>query len=164
MNLDQTPLKFVPVSHHTLAKKGTKSVAIAGSSDKRSITGTFTITLGGKFLPLQLIYGGKTKQGLPRFKFPQSFSLSTSPKHFSSTEESLKIINEVILPYVEEKRDGTGNPNQEALKILDVFKGQMTKDLIDLLLHNDIYVKVPNNLTQLFQPLDVIVMGIANRF
>lgn len=59
MNLDQTPLKFIPVSHHTLAKKGAKCVAIAGSSDKRSITGTFIITLDGKMLPFQLIYGGK---------------------------------------------------------------------------------------------------------
>ena len=31
MNLDQTPLKYVPVSHHTMAKKGAKSVAIAGT-------------------------------------------------------------------------------------------------------------------------------------
>ena len=31
MNLDQAPLKYVPVSHHTMAKKGAKSVAIAGT-------------------------------------------------------------------------------------------------------------------------------------
>ena len=160
MNLDQTPLKYVPVSHHTLAKKGDKSVAIAGSSDKRSITGTFTITLDGKFLPLQLIYGGKTKQSLPRFKFPESFSLSTNPKHFSNTEESIKIINEVILPYVQGERDRANNPNQPALLILDVFRGQMTKDVTDLLLLNNIFfVKVPNNMTQLFQPLDLTVNG-----
>ena len=111
INLDQTPLKFVPVSPRTLAKKAAKSVAIAGSSDKQSITEAFTITLGGKFLPLQLTYGGKTKQSLPRFKFSKSFSLSTNPKHFSNTEESLKIINEVILPYVEGERDSADNPN-----------------------------------------------------
>ena len=125
MNLDQTPLKYIPVSHHTLAKKGNKSVAIAGSSDKRSITGTFTITLDGKFLPLQLIYGGKTKQSLLRYKFP-------------------------------EERDCLNKPNQPALLILDVFRGQMTKDVTDLLLQNKIFfVKVPNNMTQLFQPLDL---------
>ena len=61
MNLDQTPLKYVPVSHNTMAKKGVKSVSIAGSGDKRGITGTFIITLDGKFLPILLIYGGKTK-------------------------------------------------------------------------------------------------------
>ena len=35
MNLDQTPLKYVPVSHNTMTKKGVKSVSIAGSGDKR---------------------------------------------------------------------------------------------------------------------------------
>eukprot|EP00111_Clytia_hemisphaerica_P008670 TCONS_00025363-protein len=57
MNLDQTPLKHVPTANHTLAKKGTKSIGITGSSDKRSITGTFVISLHGDFLLMQLIYG-----------------------------------------------------------------------------------------------------------
>ena len=75
LNLDQTPLKYVPVAHNTMAKKGVKSVAIAGSADKRRITGTFVITLNGHFLPLQLIYGGKINQSLPRYKFPILFPL-----------------------------------------------------------------------------------------
>ena len=33
--------------NHTIAKQNSKSASIAGSSDKRSITGTFTITLNG---------------------------------------------------------------------------------------------------------------------
>ena len=55
MNLDQTPLKYVPAMNHTMAKRNPTSVAIAGSTDKRSITGTFTVTLDGRFLPMQLI-------------------------------------------------------------------------------------------------------------
>ena len=78
MNLDQTTVKYVHVSHHTMAKKGAKSVSIASSSDKRCITGAFVITLTGDFPPLQLIYGGKTTQSLHRFKFPESFSLSVT--------------------------------------------------------------------------------------
>ena len=49
MSLNQTPLKYIPISNHTLTKKGSKAVSIAGSFDKRSITGTFTITLSGEF-------------------------------------------------------------------------------------------------------------------
>ena len=98
MNLYQTPLKYVPVSHHIIAKKGLKSVSIACCSDKRCITGTFLITLEEDFLPFQLIYGGKTKQSLPRYKFPDSFSLSVNPKRFSNKEESIKIIEEIVLP------------------------------------------------------------------
>ena len=35
-------------------------MTIEGSVDKRSITGTFAISFDGNFLPIQLIYGGKT--------------------------------------------------------------------------------------------------------
>ena len=113
LNLDQTPLKYIPVGRQSLGKKGSKSVSITGSTDKRSITGTFIITLSGKFLPMQLIYGGKTKESLPRFKFPESFSLSANPKHFSNKAESLKVIEEIILPYVKQKRQELEKPYKD---------------------------------------------------
>ena len=62
MILDQTSLKYIPAMNHTMAKQNSKSVSISGSSDKHSITGTFTITLNGHFLPIQLIYGGKQSE------------------------------------------------------------------------------------------------------
>ena len=73
INIDQTPTKYVPVSRSTLAKKNSKAVAIKGSSDKSSITATFSITFSGKFLPMQLIYERKTTKFLPRFNFPMIF-------------------------------------------------------------------------------------------
>ena len=111
MNLDQTPLKYVPVSHHTMAKKGVKSVAAAGSADKRCITGTFFITLKGDFLPIQLIYGGKMAQSLPKFKVLESFLLSVNPKHFSNTKESMMVIEEIVLLHVDKQRGKLDNPN-----------------------------------------------------
>ena len=30
MNLDQSPLKYIPAMHHTMAKQNSKSVSIAG--------------------------------------------------------------------------------------------------------------------------------------
>ena len=68
--MDQTPLKYVTAMNHTMGKRNSKSVAIAGSTDKRSITGTFVITLDGRFLPMQLIYGGKTQQTFLDSTFP----------------------------------------------------------------------------------------------
>ena len=165
MNLDQTPLKYVPVSHNTMAKNGVKSVSIAGSGDKRGITGTFVITLDGKFLPIQLIYGGKMKKSLPRYKFPESFSLSVNPKHFSNTEESIKIINEVVVRYVEKERENLGDKSQPALLILDVFRGQMTSEVTTLLQENNIFfVTVLNNMTHLFQPLDLTMNGFCKSY
>ena len=66
-----------------MAKKGSKQVAITGSADHCQITGTFTITLSGKFLPPQLIYQGNTKRCHPSFKFPDEFNLTHSSNHWS---------------------------------------------------------------------------------
>ena len=51
LNLDQTPSKFVPSSNTTLAPRGTKSIPVTGSPDKRTTTATFTISHDGDFLP-----------------------------------------------------------------------------------------------------------------
>ena len=51
VNFDQTPSKLVPVGRSTLAKRNSTNVTIAGSSDKRTITATFSVSLSGSFLP-----------------------------------------------------------------------------------------------------------------
>ena len=84
VNFDQTPSKLVPVGRSTLAKRNSTNVTIAGSSDQRTITATFAVSLSENFLPPQLIYGGKTTQILPKYEFPKSFSLSVNPTHYSN--------------------------------------------------------------------------------
>ena len=164
LNLDQTPTKFVPGSSCTQARIGSTSVPVAGSSDKRMITATFSITLTGVFLPMQLIYGGKTSKSLPRVEFPDSFTLSVNEKHYSNEQESLKLLDEVIIPYVTSEREKLQLPIQPALSLMDVFKGQMTTPVIDKLVENNILlVKVPPNLTHIYQPLDVAVNGTAKQ-
>ena len=73
LNSDQTNLKYVSMGKTTIVEKGSNSVPIFGLSDKRSMAATFTITLNRKFLSMQLIYGGKTNQSLPKFEFPVGF-------------------------------------------------------------------------------------------
>ena len=72
-----------------------------------------------------MIYGGKTAATYPKFDFPSPFSLSTNEKHCSNTKESLKLINEVILPYLKEQRKSLDDQNNAALLIIGVFRGQM---------------------------------------
>ena len=74
-----------------MAPKGSKPVPIKGSTEKRMITATFTITLDDYFLPEQLIYGGKSSKSLPRVNLPKSFSLSANPKNYSNEQESIKV-------------------------------------------------------------------------
>ena len=114
INSDQTPSKYVQVGRFTMAPKGTK----------KNITLTLTVTMDGKALPFQAIYKGKTKQSLPKVTFTTGFSLSANTKHHSNTEEVLKHLKEIVIPYVEAERKKTGNPDQFALLIWDVFRGQ----------------------------------------
>lgn len=166
LNLDQTPSKYVPVGNSTLAKKGASCVVIAGSADKRCITATFSVTLSGEFLPMQLIYGGKTTQSIPRFAFPKGFCLSANVSHFSNTAESIRLFEKIIIPYIKKKRQSLNLPvDQKALVVMDVFTGQTTKEVIAVLKENDIcVVNVPANMTKFYQPLDLTVNGYAKRF
>ena len=50
---------------------------------------------------LHLESRGKTQRSLPRVKLPDSFSLSANEKHFSNKQEPLKLIDEIITPYVQ---------------------------------------------------------------
>ena len=122
LNLDQTNSKYVSMGKTTIAEKVSNSIPISGLSDKRSMTATFTITLNGKVLEMQLIYGGKTNQSLPKFAFLIGFSLSDNPKHYSNTAHSIKLIKETIIPYIEKERILLKLcETQPALLIMDVF-------------------------------------------
>ena len=157
INLDQTPSKYVPGCNKTLAPKDAKSVSIAGSTDKRTITATFSITMDGQFLPMQVIYGGKTTKSIPRVSFPDSFLVSANLKHYSNEEESLKMMEHIIIPNIKSQRKILKlDAEYPAMLIMDVFKGQMTDPVKEILKKNNIVLqKVPAILTYLFQPLDV---------
>ena len=158
LNSDQTPSKYVTVARTTMAPKNVKHAAVAGLNDRRAITLTLTISLDGKMLPFRAIYGGKTKQSLPKIKFPDGFSLSVNKKHYSNKEEVIKHLNEIVIPYVKRERERLEKPNQHALLVCDVFRGQMDDEVTAILQENDIhYVCVPNNMAHIFQPLDVTV-------
>ena len=154
INIDQTPLKYAQVTNQTLVTKGSKHVAITGRSYRQAIPVTFGVTYENGFLPMQLIYGGKTVQSIPRFKFPESFSLSRNPKHYSNTEESLKLLDEVIIPYVVSERERLLlEKDHAALLLMDVFRGQMTRPVLQKFEEHRIFiVRVSPNMTNHFQP------------
>ena len=129
LNADQTPSSYVSVGRMTMAEKNSKSVPIKGLTDKRNITLTFVISLAGEFLPMQVIYQGKTKASLPRnFVFPKGFCLTQNPKHYSNEEETLKLIDSIINPYLVQTRQQLKlPPTQKAILIWDVFRGQTTE-------------------------------------
>lgn len=167
LNADQTPCSYVSVGRMTMAPRNSSAVPIKGLTDKRNITLTFVISLSGNFLPMQIIYQGKTPASQPRgFKFPNGFAISQNPKHYSNKTETLTLIDKVIKPYVEQKRkDLKLQPTQKALLVWDVFKGQKTDKVLSKLASLNVeVVSVPANMTHFFQPLDLTVNGEAKRF
>ena len=150
-----------------MAEKNSKSVPIKGLTDKRTITLTFVISLAGEFLPMQVIYQGKTKASLPRnFVFPKGFCLTQNPKHHLNEEETLKLIDSIINPYLVQTRQQLKlPPTQKAILIWDVFRGQTTERVLSKLASLNIeIVSVPANMTHFFQPLDLTVNGQAKKF
>ena len=166
MNFDkQTSLKYAPVTSQTIAEKGSKHIEISGMTHRKSLTATLGMTFFNCFLPIQLIYRGKTAQDIPRTKFPESFSFSVNVKHFSNTNESIKLIHKIIFPCFERERRRLDSEGQPALLIIDVFNGQMIQPVFDLLKENVIFlVPVPANMMHIFQPLDLTVNRLAQSF
>ena len=116
---------------------------------------------------MQIIHGGKTTASHPRgVKFPAGFCISQNMKHWSNEDETIKLIDTVILPFAIKKRAELHLPKDEKVLIVwDVFKGQMTEKVKDRLAAlNFELVPVPANMTHFFQPLDLTVNGSAKKF
>ena len=163
---DQTPSSYVSVGKSTMARKGSTAISIKGVTDRRAITLNFVVTLANDFLPMQVIYSGKTQASQPRdFKFPSGFCVTQNPKHWSNKSETLKLIDEIISPYVTKKREELKlATDQKALLVWDVFRGQMTDKVKEQLTELNIEcVYVPANMTHFFQPLDLTVNGCAKQ-
>ena len=167
LNFDQTPLSYITVGNSTLEFEGATSVPVKGKGKGKQITGTFTVSATGRFLPMQLIYAGKTDRCHPiGIEFPRGFHITHSPNHWSNEELAIQHISEIVIPYVEKMKEELGLPSdQKSLLIYDVFKGQTTERYKEFIQENDLVnVHVPPNLTQKFQPLDINVNGVAKGF
>ena len=153
------------ISKYTLEKKGTSRVPVLGTSDYRQITGTFGITLSGHFLPIQLIYQGKTDRSQTNFDFPKEFHVTQTSNHWADENTSIEMMKKILIPYVKEKRKELKVPNKPWLLICDVFKGQWTDAVKKVVkASNGKMVAVPNNWTNYFQPLDLTVNKSSKDF
>ena len=77
----------------------------------------------------------------------------------------MKVIKEIILPYVKQQRQELEKPDQAAILIMNAFCGQMTEEVVSTLCTNNIWlVKVAKNMTHLLQPLDLTVNNHCKSF
>ncbi|PFX18016.1 hypothetical protein AWC38_SpisGene17650 [Stylophora pistillata] len=141
----------------TMAETNSKHVAKKGGSDKRGMTLTLAETLDGSVLPFQLIYQGKTARYLPATNFPEEFCLSCNKKHWSNGKETLRLINDVLHPYIQRTKARLGlDENARTVLIWDSFKAQSSKLFEERVKElNIISEMVAKNMTHLLQPLDL---------
>ena len=166
LNFDQTALNYVPVTPWTMEEEGAKRVEILAKDDKRQITAVFCGSMTGDFLPLQLIYEGKTNRCLPQFDFPSAWHVTHSDNHWSNEITMKQYFEKIILPYVNEKRKELQlSSDHPALLIFDNFKAQTTSSILKLLdSHKLDIVLLPANCTDRLQPLDLSVNKSAKDF
>ena len=164
-NWDQTGIHIVPSSSWTMDKRGVKRVEIIGANDKRQITAIFCGTIMGDFLPIQLIYQGKTARSHPKYQFPCDWDINHSPKHWSTEDTMIAYIENIIVPYVEKVRDDLVDREKAALVVMDNFKGQVTNKVTALLERHNIHAcLLPPNTTDIMQPMDISVNKSAKAF
>ena len=147
-------------------KKGESSIPVQGTSDYRQITGTFSVTMSGNFLLIQLIYQGTTDRCHPKYNFPEGFHVTHSSNHWANEETSIDLLKEIIIPYIETTCEELGlDKDFPWVLICDIFKGQWT-DLVKscVLQSRGKMIAVPNNWTNYFQPLDISVNKLCKDF
>jgi hypothetical protein len=165
INLDQTGLNIVPSGEWTMEKEGSKRVDLAGLGDKRQITATFAASLDGQFLPMQILYQGKTNRCHPNFAFPDEFDVYHTANHWANEETCIRFTERILKPYIVKIREQMESPDQPALLIMDRFRGQMSAAVQSNLDENKILVvTVPAGTTDKLQPLDLTVNKAAKDF
>ena len=166
LNWDQTAIKYIPVSNWTMVTEGSKRIELIGQDDKRQITTTFAGTLTGNFLPIQLVYEGKTTRCHPSIIFPKGWHITHIDNHWCNEDTMIDYVKLVIVPYMAEIRKKLAlSQTHTGLMILDEFKGQTTQKILRLLEeYHLMYVIVPPNCTDRLQPLDVSVNQAAKHF
>ena len=104
MNFDQTPLKYALVLNSNLVKKKDQNISLLPVVLLKNQLLLLLASPIQMFLPMQLICKGKTRRSFPLGNFPPSFLLSANIKYFSNMQESMKLLDQIMIPYVEKER------------------------------------------------------------
>ena len=152
-------MPYVSPGKYTFNPKGAKAVSIKGIDDQRQINVTFTVSMTGKSLPIQLIREEKTSRYLNTFDFPADFNVTFSDNHWSSTEKSSELIERVIFLNLKQvKATLKCLKEQMSLIIMETVKRQdndVSFDLCQKLLCQ--VVILTHNLTNRLQSFDMTV-------
>lgn len=96
INCDQTRVNYIPVSEWTM-KKGRSCVEVVGLKNKRQTTAVFSGSMSGNFLPVQLVYQGKTTKCLPTVDFPEQWHLVYTLNHWCNEDTMVDYLEKIFL-------------------------------------------------------------------
>ena len=166
INWDHTAINYVPVSSWTMEKEGSKKVEIVAKDDKRQITAVFGCSMAGDFLPVQLLYQGKTTRSLPHFQFPENWHVTSTPNHWANEDTTKLYIEKIIFPYLRKKREEMKLSSEHPTILrFDNFKAQCTETILKYLDSNNVnVVLILLNCTNWLQLLDLSVNRSVKEF
>ena len=150
-----------------MEEKGCKRVEIIGMDDKRQIRTVICGCLSGNLLRFQLIYSGTTKACLPKYDgIPSDWHVTCTSNHCSNEVKMKEYPGLIIFPYIRQKRKELNlQDDRPALEIFDVFKGQTTDAIYEMLEKNHILVvNIPANYTDRLQHMDLSVNKAVKDF
>ena len=78
-----------------------------------TITMTFTVNVSDSFLPIQLIYSGKTKRIIPKYGFPSCYDVMFTTNYWSNYEKCVKLFEKIIFSYLNAKKEDLGYPKEQ---------------------------------------------------
>ena len=158
-------LFYLSPGKQTFDVKDVKTVPIKGIDHKRLITATFSISMSGEILPIQVIYESKTIRCLSKYAFSKNLDVTFFENHRSNTENAIIFLKYVFSQF-NNARQTKGYPNEQmSLVILDTFKGQDNEEVAKLCRENhSVLISVPPNLTNKLQTLDITFNKPAKSF
>jgi hypothetical protein len=177
VNYDQTGNYILPNGSHTFEQRGAKQVAVTAKDEKRAYTISMATCVGGKPLPTEQIWSGKSKLSLPKetadgykeakaYGFQFSFAASEKKtSHFSTQSTMRDWITNVLIPYTKAviEADPDLDEDQKIILYIDIYPVHTSQEFRDLVfkLGNIILIFVPGNCTGIFQPQDVGLQRVA---
>lgn len=176
VNMDQTGVHLAPADVRTYEQRGSKHVAVVAAEDKRQITACIASSLNGDFLPLQLIFQGKTDACHPPAADcakDAQVHITHSENHWSNQQTMRQWVEFVLMPYAERQIAAHSlQPDAKLVLVLDVWAVHKSEEFRMFLRthHPRIHlVFVPANCTSQLQVADVVLQrpfkhGIRKRF
>jgi hypothetical protein len=174
VNSDQTQCVYAPGDKMTWAEMGSKQVPLIGGEEKRAFTVMVSVASDGTVLPMQAIYGGKTKRSRPSATAPNYKNLidagfliqeSGTATYWSNINTMKDFVNEILAPYSDKcKIDHNLSPSQHSLWTIDVWSVHRSGEFRQWMkkTHPRIILDyVPGGCTSVAQPCDV---GIQRPF